>query len=250
MKTICKKIKSTFSWLFDLKDWKKVLKSIPSILTLTFVVSVIVMNLMASKTIILTNPSWLGLTGGILFSWIPFLCMSIVTRSFGPKAATKLNILGLITNCICVGMFQLVAAIQWGGDPSTYTAFNQTFSCTWQVFVASSIAFVLSGIVNNCINYGIGKMFRKNPKGVGAYVCRTYISGMVGQFIDNFVFTSLAFLVFFNLSIGSTLGWTLLTAVGAGVFGAIMEVVMEIIFSPIGYRVAKKLDKKEEMESD
>lgn len=244
MKNICKKIGSsiadTFKWLFDFKDWKMLFRSIPGTVTALFVVSVIVMNLMASKTIVMTNPSWLGITGGLLISWIPFLCMDVVVKTYGAKGATKLNILGLLINLCCIGVFQLVSVIQIGGNADSYTAFNATFSQTWQIFVASSIAFVLSGIANNVINVGIGKLFKKNPDGRLAYVTRTYVSTALGQFIDNFVFTSLAFLVFFKLSVGSSFGWTWLTVLGTAAFGALLELLMEVVFSPIGYKICKK----------
>lgn len=235
----------TFKWLFDFKDWKMLFRSIPGTVTALFVVSVVVMNLMASKTIIMTNPSWLGITGGLLISWIPFLCMDIVVKTYGAKGATKLNILGLIINLCCIGVFQLIATIQIGGSPDTYKSFDATFSQTWQIFVASSIAFVLSGISNNIINVSIGKLFKKNPDGKLAYMTRTYVSTALGQFIDNFVFTALAFLLFFKLSIGSTLGWTWLTVLGTSAFGAALELIMEAIFSPIGYKICKKWQREQ-----
>lgn len=233
-----------FKWLFDFKDWKMLFRSIPGTVTALFVVSVVVMNLMASKTIVMTDPSWLGITGGLLISWIPFLCMDIVVKTYGAKGATKLNILGLLINLGCIGIFQLVSMIQIGGSPDTYKAFDATFSQTWQIFVASSIAFVLSGISNNVINVGIGKLFKKNPDGKLAYTTRTYVSTALGQFIDNFIFTALAFLVFFNLSIGTTLGWTWLTVLGTAAFGAILELLMEVVFSSIGYKICKKWQKE------
>lgn len=234
------KIADTFKWLFDFKDWKKLLRSIPGLVTSLFIVSVIVMNLMAAKTVVMTNPSWLGITGGLFLSWIPFLCMDIIVKTYGAKAATKLNLLGLIVNLACVGIFQIISMFQIGGDPSTYAAFNATFAQTWQILIASSIAFVISGIANNFINAAIGKAFRKNPDGKGAYVTRTYVSTAVGQFIDNFIFTGLAFLVFFKVSIGTTLGWTIWTVLGTAAFGAILELIMEVIFSPLGYSLCKK----------
>lgn len=230
----------TVKWLFDIKDWKMLLRSVPGLVTALFVVSVVVMNMLAAKTIVMTEPSWLGITGGLLLSWIPFLCMDAVVKVFGAKAATKLNILGLLINLGCIGMFQLVASVQIGGDPNTYAAFNATFTQTWQIFVASSIAFVLSGITNNVMNVAVGNLFKKNPDGKLAYVTRTYVSTMIGQFIDNFVFTGLAFMVFFKLSIGTSLGWTWLTVLGTAVFGAVLELIMEAIFSPIGYEICKK----------
>lgn len=232
-------IMDTLSWLTDVTDWKMLLRSIPGIVTTIFVVAVVVMNLMAGKTVVMTDPSWLGITGGLLLSWIPFLCMDVVVKTYGAKATTKLNLLGLMINLICIGIFQLISVMQIGGDPETYTAFNTTFSQTWQIFVASSIAFVLSGVVNNIVNVSIGKLFKNNPDGRGAYMARTYISTAIGQFVDNFVFTYLAFLVFFKLSIGTTLGWSMITVIGAGVFGAFLELLMEVIFSPIGYKICQ-----------
>ena len=45
-----------------------IFKNVPSLNIIIFVVAVVVMNLMASKTIIMTDPSWLGITGGIILS--------------------------------------------------------------------------------------------------------------------------------------------------------------------------------------
>lgn len=236
------KKQNIFTWLFDLNDWKRLLRSIPGLVTALFVVSVVVMNLMAAKIIISTK--LLGITGGLLISWIPFLCMDIIVKTYGSKAATKLNILGLLINLLCIGLFQLVTIIQVGGDASSYEAFNSTFAQTWQIFVASSIAFLVSGIVNNITNASIGKIFEKNPDGKLAYVSRTYVSTMIGQFIDNFVFTSLAFLVFFKLSIGTSLGYTILTVLGTSILGALLELLMEVIFSPIGYKICNKWKKE------
>lgn len=232
----------TFRWLFDFQDWKNLLRSVPSLVVSLFLVSVVVMNLMASKVIIMTPI--LGVTGGLLLSWVPFLLGDVVVKTYGAKAATKINILGLLVNLVCIGVFQLVSVIEVGAEPGTYDAFNSVFRQTWQIFVASSIAFIVSGIVNNYVNAGIGRLFKKNPDGKAEYMCRTYISTMLGQFIDNFIFAGLAFLVFFPLSVGDSFGYTLTSVLGTAVLAAILELVMEVIFSPIGYGICKKWRKE------
>ena len=247
LKKIGNKIVDTVKWLFDFNDWRILLRSIPGLVTTLFVTSVVIMNLMASKVIVST--SYIGITGGLLLSWIPFLTMDIVVKTYGCKAANKLNILGLLLNLLFIGLFQLVATIQVGGDPSSYTAFNQTFSQTWQIFLASSIAFLFSGITNNISNAAIGRMYKNNPDGKIAYMTRTYVSTMLGQFIDNFIFAGLAFLVFFKLSVGSTFGYTFQSVLGTAILGALLELVMEVVFSPIGYKICKKW-KNEDVGSD
>lgn len=225
-------------WLFDFKDWKLVLRTVPGLVTALFVMSVIVMNLMASKVIVMTD--YLGITGGLLLSWLPFLCMDVVVKTFGSKAANKITILGLLINLFCIGIFQLTTIIQVGGDPDAYVAFNSVFSQTWQIFVASSIAFLVSGVANNILNAFIGRCFKKNPDGKLAYITRTYVSTMIGQFIDNFLFAGLAFMVFFQLSVGTSLGYTWISVLGTAFLGALVELGMEVIFSPFGYMISKK----------
>ena len=237
-------MKSTFKWLFDAKDWKLMLRSVPSLIVTLFCVSVVIMNLMASKTIVMTDPAWFGVTGGILLSWIPFLCMDILNKSYGPKVATKINILALGINLFCVGVFELVSRFQIGGDPVAYEAFNATFKQTWQILTASSIAFLVSGVFNNVLNAGIAKLYENDPNDKKEYYARSYGSTIIAQFIDNFVFASLAFLVFFKFSVGSSFGWTIWAVLGSATFNAILELVMEAIFSPFGYRVCKKWEEE------
>ncbi|MFR1805173.1 MAG: hypothetical protein ACLSWS_24560, partial [Faecalispora jeddahensis] len=51
------------------------LRSIPPTVVSLFVVSVICMNLLANKTLVQTD--WIALDGGILISWLSFMCMDI-----------------------------------------------------------------------------------------------------------------------------------------------------------------------------
>ena len=46
------------------------------------------MNLLANKTLVQTE--WIALDGGILISWLSFMCMDIITKHFGPKASNKI----------------------------------------------------------------------------------------------------------------------------------------------------------------
>ena len=225
------KIKNIF------EDYKLLLKSIPWWVTLMFVMSVVFMNLFANKVMFRAGDFLAG-DAGLLLSWIPFLAMDIVVKRFGPKAATKMNILALLINLICVGIFAGVAAIP--GDGGDYSAFNTAFSSTWFIVLGSSVAFVLSGLANNFINFAIGKMFKKNPDGKLAYVSRTYVSTFIGQFLDNVIFAVIVFVIFGPIYWPGFEPFTIGLCLGTGVVGAVLELLMEVIFSPIGYRLCKK----------
>ncbi len=223
------------------KDYKILLRNIPGLLTTLFCLSVIIMNLMANKVIL--NSKYVAIDGGFLLSWIPFLCMDIVTKHFGPKAATKLNILALILNLLFVGLFALIAALQIeiGQDfqqGDQFQAFNSVFSCTWFVLLGSSIAFLASGIINNFLNWTIGKLFKKSPDGKLAYATRSFVSTFIGQFVDNFLFATIVFMIFAPKYWGFS--YTLLQCIGSAIVGAFLELLMEVIFSPIGYKISNK----------
>ena len=96
-----------------------------------------------------------------------------------------------------------------------------------------------SAIINNALNHTIGKCFHKNPDGKLAYAMRTYVSTFIGQFLDNFIFSVIVF-VFFAPIFWDGFCWTVLQCATCALTGAIAELLMEIIFSPIGYRITKK----------
>ena len=71
-------------------------RSVPSVVSALFILSIVAMNLLANKSITLPF-DWLALDCGIIFSWLVFLLMDMVTKHFGPRAATTLSIIALIS---------------------------------------------------------------------------------------------------------------------------------------------------------
>ncbi len=218
-------------------DTKLLFRSIPSVITALFTISVVAMNILANKTIY--RSEWLAIDGGILVSWLSFLCMDIVTKAFGPKASTKLSVFAMLTNLLVCFIFFIVSIIPTEED---YTAFNTIIGGTWFILLSSSVAFLVSAVVNNFLNRAIGALFRKNPDGKLAYITRSYISTFIGQFCDNFVFATLTFMLFAPI-FWDGFSWTLLQCFTCSILGALLELFMEVIFSPIGYAVLKKWKK-------
>ncbi len=217
-----------------LADTKMLFYSIPAVVVALFTVSVVTMNILASKTIY--QSGWLAIDGGILVSWLSFLCMDIVTKAFGPRAATKLSVFAIGVNLLVCLIFFVVSIIPTETD---YTAFNSIIGGTWFILLSSTVAFLFSAFVNNFLNWSIGKLFRKNPDGKLAYVTRSYLSTFIGQFFDNFVFAILTFTVFAPI-FWDGFSWTLLQCFTCSLLGAGLELLMEIVFSPIGYLVLKR----------
>ncbi len=208
---------------------------VPGVLTALFCVSVVIMNLLANKIVFETD--WIAADGGILVSWVAFLSMDIVTKAFGKRAATTLSFFALLTNLFVSLIFYIVSIIPTETD---YTAFNATVGGTWFILLNSSFAFITSAIVNNSLNAAVGNLFRKHPDGKAAYMTRSYVSTFVGQFWDNLVFAVLTFMLFAPRYWGPEYGLTILQCLNSAVLGAVLELLMEVVFSPIGYMVLKR----------
>lgn len=217
-----------------IEEYKVLLRSVPAFVTASFVLCTVWMNLAASK--IIFNAFNVAVTGGFIMSWAPFLCMDSVCKRFGARAAILLNILSALGNIASVILFAIVAAIPTPG--SDYTAFNNVFGCVWFIALCSTLAFVISGVVNSLLNSAIGKLFKKNPDGKLAFFTRAYISTFIGQAVDNFLFIAGVYCIFAPIYWGMSLPVT--TCIGTAIVGGLFELIVEIIFSPIGYVSSKR----------
>ncbi len=221
-----------------IKEWtefKTLLRSIPAAIVTLFVVSVISMNLLANKTLLQLD--WIALDGGILISWLSFMCMDIITKHFGPKASNSISVLAAAINLLTCLIFFVASAIP--SNAADYSAFDGIFGGTWFILLGSTVAFLSSAVINNTLNWLIGRCFSKNPGGKLAYAMRTYISTFIGQFFDNFIFSVIVF-VFFAPVFWNGFSWSVLQCAMCALTGAVAELVMEIVFSPIGYRITKR----------
>lgn len=219
----------------EIKEFKMLLRSIPATVVTLFVVSVICMNLLANKTLIQLD--WIALDGGILISWLSFMCMDIITKHFGPKASNRITFLAVGINLLTCLIFFVASAIPSNADD--YTAFDGIFGGTWFILLSSTVAFIISAFINNMLNWSIGKAFQRDPHSKLAFVTRSYISTFVGQFIDNFIFSLLVFTLFAPI-FWDGFCWTPLQCATCAVTGAVAELIMEVVFSPIGYRITTK----------
>lgn len=223
--------------LFD--QTKDALRAIPGLVTAIFILSVVMMNLLANKSVF--NAPWLAATAGIFVSWITFLCMDSVCKRFGYKAATLLNVVGMIVNLLCAILFMLIvkvpgiwAASYAGATPEISSAINigldTTFSSAWFIVIGSSLAMFVGGLVNSIMNHLVGVKL-DNQGTYTEFAFRSFISTASGQFVDNFVFAMFVSYIFF--------GWTLKQVIVCSFMMMLLELLFEVVFSPIGYKLSK-----------
>ena len=217
----------------ELEDYRILLRNVPSLVTSLFVVSVIMMNLLANKE--LFSFKYLALDCGFALSWVSFLCMDMLCKRFGGKAAAKIAILALVINLGASLIFKALTMTpgMWGeyystGSMQVNDALNATIGGAWYVVLGSSLAMFLSSICNAGINSFLGKRLRNTS--YRDFAIRSFTSTMIAQFIDNLTFALVVSYHFF--------GWTPVQVFFCSLTGAVMELLCEVVFSPLGYRVS------------
>ena len=216
------------------EDYKVLLRSIPASTVTLFIVSVIMMNLLANKELI--SLPWLALDCGFAVSWVSFLCMDMVCKRFGARASIMVSVMALGVNLAVSLVFWLLTltpgmcgAYYDTGLFEVNDALNATIGGTWYVVLGSSCAMLTSSVVNSLLNQAIGRLEHKNT--FGAFALRSYVSTGIAQFVDNLVFAVIVSHTFF--------GWTWLQVLTCSLTGAAAELLCEVFLSPVGYRVVR-----------
>ena len=229
----------------ELEDYKVLLRNIPSIVVALFFLSVVAMNLLANKELFTTD--WLALDCGFTLSWISFLLMDMICKRFGAKAAMKLSIAALAVNLWVCGIFWLLSLTpgHWGeyysfldSDPAVAQAanlaLNRTIGGSWYVILGSALAMLVSSAVNSLSNHLIAKHLQRNN--YGSFALRSFVSTALAQFVDNLIFATVVSHIFF--------GWTWTQVLVCSLTGALMELLCEVVFSPLGYRMARQWEEE------
>lgn len=222
----------------EFADLKILLRNIPSLTVAFFFLSVVCANLMANKE--LFHFKYIALDCGFVFSWIMFLCMDVICKRLGAKASIKVSSVALLVNLALCGIFALLSKSSgmWGefystGNIQVNDALNATFGGSWYVVLGSALAFMVSSIINAFLNSFIGKIILRHSKSDGFFVfaARSYISTIIAQFADNFIFATVVSKIFF--------GWSWTQVFVCSLIGALFELLAEVIFSGLGYRIVK-----------
>ena len=216
------------------EDYKLLFRNIPSLTITFFFLSVVCANLMANKELV--SYKYLAMDCGFFFSWIMFLCIDVICKRWGAKASIKVSIVALLVNLAVSGIFYLLSLApgMWGEFYSSENiqvndALNKTFGGAWYVVLGSATAFIVSSIVNALLNVAIGNHVKSS--GFGAFALRSYVSTIISQYVDNFLFATIVSKFFF--------GWTWTQVFICSAIGAVFELLAEVLFSGLGYKVVR-----------
>lgn len=220
----------------EVKVSRVLFRSVSGIVMSLYLLSTVLMNLLASVAIV--NTSWLALDAGIFVSFVVFLLLDMVVKRFGAKAAVRLTVLGFIVNLAVAGLFTLVAVIA-NASGQFYPLADYATLTQWWIIGASAAAYLVSGIVNALVHGLILKRFKKNREGIVAHATSAWGSTFFGQFVDNLLFGLLFTFPASMIGLWGMKPMSLLALVGFALAGGVVELLCQVIFTPWGYRVAE-----------
>ena len=146
--------------------------------------SLIIQNTLAMKSIDVLG---FTVTTGVLISPLLFIAQDVSTEVFGYKQTKDMILLSFAMNFIAVVLYQVAIAIPASSVWSNQEAFSTILGTTVRISVASFMAYILGSLANSKV---MVKLKERHPKSL---FVRAITSTIVGQLLDNAIFSIVAF---------------------------------------------------------
>lgn len=193
-----------------------------------FFVSVLLISNVASTKII--DLKWFTFDGGTLLFPLSYIFGDILTEVYGYRRSKNVIWLGFFMALLMSIVFMIVGVLPSAPDWNNQSAYDLILGLTPRIVMASLVAYSFGEFSNSFI---LAKM-KIWTKGKMLWT-RTIGSTLVGELIDSTIFILIAFWGIFP-------GSLLLTLI---ISNYIFKTAIEILFTPITYKVVKFLKNKE-----
>ncbi len=215
--------------LFKRSDEEKVVAESKffTLIAALFTTVLVVSNIIAVKV---ADFHGFYLTAAVIFFPISYIISDILTEVYGYAAARRVLWTGFFCNFVAVAAIWV--AIKLPGAPffADQAAYAQTLGFSLRLLAASFVAYLIGGFSNSLVLAKM-KVWMQGKK----LWARTISSTVIGQGLDSFIFTSIAFWGVF--AVGEVLH--------IAFYEWIAKTLFEVILTPITYVVIAFLKKKE-----
>lgn len=171
------------------KKFKRNISGLQLYLTLLFVVSLLISNIITAKQVLL--PFGIVMTGAVFVFPITYILSDLFSEVYGYRWSRITCYLGFAANLFMVLIFSAVIATPAPDYWLNQEAFQTVLGNTPRVLVASLLAFVLGDFVNDRV---FRKMKEKYPNSIKGFGWRAILSSVCGELVDSLVFLPIAFI--------------------------------------------------------
>lgn len=218
---------------------KQKMSSIFTLVVVISVVSLLISNVVANKSVDLFGWTVAGQRLSIASSFVVFpftyIASDILSEVYGYAWSRKISWLALFANIFMILCFKLVT-IMPGVDSATSEAFAIVCNSTPGIVFASLTAFMIGDLLNDVV-FAKMKQFDETGK-VSAFALRSIVSSLCGEIVDCAVF--LPMLYYFIDGYG-----TIITSVTQLLviilIQAALKTAMEVVLCPLSIFVVGKI---------
>jgi len=197
------------------------------VITGIFVAVLLISDISDTKAI---TVGFLSFDGGTFLFPIAYIFGDILTEVYGFKRARRVVWIGFACEALMAITFSLVGLAPASPDYPYQKDFMHILGLTPRIAIASLTAYFFGEFVNS-VTLAKMKIFTK-----GRFLwTRTVGSTVIAELIDTSIFMFIGFFGVFPLSL-------LFSIIISGYF---LKVIMEVIFTPVTYRIVNFLKKKE-----
>lgn len=199
-------------------------------LTVLYVVSFLISNILASKQF---NLFGITMTSAVLIFPITYILSDLFSEVYGYKWSRFSCYMAFACNMIMVAFFELSIVLPAGEFWGNQEAYKAILGSAPRVLFASLIAYVIGDFVNDKV---FSKMKKKHEGEIKGFEFRALLSSFAGEVIDSAIFLPLAFA---GLMPVNTLLIMAVTQVG-------LKVAYEAVILPITKIITKSVQKYEQ----
>lgn len=198
------------------------------IISVLFVSVLLISNVASSKIVDL---KWFVFDGGTLLFPLCYIFGDILTEVYGYKNSRIVIWLGFFMALLMAVVFIIIGKLPPAADWGNQSAYEAILGLTPRIVFASLIAYLIGEFSNSFI---IAKM-KIWTRGKMLWM-RTIGSSLVAQLVDSALFITIAFFGILPNSL-------LITLI---VSNYLFKTAVEVLFTPLTYKVVKFLKKREE----
>lgn len=167
---------------------KKYISFLQMFLTLLFVVSLLISNIITSKQVLL--PFNITMTGAVFIFPITYILSDVFSEVYGYKWSRITCYLAFLFNLFMVLVFSAVIKTPAPSYWTNQEAFQTVLGNTPRILASSLLAFVIGDLVNDKI---FKKLKAKHPTDHKGFGFRAILSSLCGELVDSLIFLPLAF---------------------------------------------------------
>lgn len=204
------------------------------ILTIVFVVSLLISNIITAKQVLL--PFNITMTGAVFIFPITYILSDLFSEVYGYRWSRITCYIAFACNLFMVIVFALVINTPAPSYWLNQEAFATVLGSTPRTLIASLLALLLGDLVNDKVFRRMKQNHLNEIKGFGF---RAILSSLMGELVDSLVFLPIAFLGEMPIE----------TLAVMTVMQVLIKTSYEVVILPITTLVVKKVGKVENVYS-